>query len=78
MKLTCRRPQHGRHLYLRLFAFIIDAMTVCPTLKTIRFSDERSICNLHKHLRVLQGQLEILSEAGVSLEIGEGLLIALS
>lgn len=78
MKLACRRPQHGRRLYRRLFDFIIDAMTVCPTLKTIRFSNERSICNLNKHLRVLQGQLEILSEAGVTLENAEGLLIALS
>ena len=78
MKLACRWHKHGRRLYRRLFAFIIDITTVCPTLKTIQFADERSICNLNKHLRVLQGQLEILSEAGVTLENADGRLIALS
>jgi hypothetical protein len=77
MKLACRHPQHG-HLYRRLFDFIVEAITVCPTLKTIQFSDERSIGNLNEYLRVLQGQLKILSDAGVTLENAEGLLIALS
>lgn len=78
MKLVCRRRDHGRRLYRRLFAFIMDVVTVCPTLKTIRFADERNICNLNKHLHVLQGALDILSKAGVTLENLEGRLIALS
>lgn len=78
MKLTCRRLEHGRHLYRRLFPFIIDAMTVCPTLKTVRFADERVFCDLNNHLHVFQGQLKTLLEAGVTFENAEGRLIALS
>ena len=75
IKIACWKLQSKSALYSPMFAFIIQAKAICPTLKTVRLSDERNVAGLKTHPRLLRDQLEVLQTAGVAFEDAEGRLI---
>ena len=75
IKVACRKLQSKSASYSRMFDFIIQAKTICPTLKTVRLSDERNVAGLKTHPRLLRDQLEVLWAAGVAFEDTEGRLL---
>jgi hypothetical protein len=75
IKIACRKLQGKSAFYSRMFDFIVHAKMICPTLKTVRLSDERNVAGLNTHPRLLRDQLEVLRKAGVALEDAEGRLL---
>ena len=74
IKVACRKLQSKSASYSHMFDFIVQAKTICPTLKTVRLSDERNVASLKTHPRLLWNQVEVLRAAGVAFEDAEGRL----
>ena len=72
IKIACRKLQGKSEHYSPMFDFIVQAKMICPTLKTVRLSDERNVAGLNTHPRLLRDQLEVLWAAGVVFEDAEG------
>ena len=75
IKIACRKLQSKSALYSLMFDFIVQAKAICPTLKTVRLTDERNVANLKTHPRLLWNQVEVLRAAGVAFEDAEGRLL---
>ena len=75
IKVACRKLQSKSASYFHMFRFIVQAKTICPTLKTVRLSDERNVASLKTHPRLLRDRLEVLWATGVALEDAEGRLL---
>lgn len=75
IKIACRKLQNKSASYSHLFDFVVRAKVICPTLKTVRLSDERNVAGLKTHPRLLRDQLEVLRAAGVAFEDAEGRLL---
>ena len=75
IKIACRKLQSKSAFYSRMFKFIVQAKMICPTLKTVRLSDERNVAGLKTHPRLLRNQVEVLRAGGVAFEDAEGRLL---